>query len=201
MHVNYRVATFADLSNIVSVHCECFQGYFLTSLGKTLLYRYYEQFMIENNELFIVAVEKDRIVGFVMGYFTGSHARADFEKKNKFFLAIRMIYLCAIFNKEAYRRVFLKTRSFFKRQKPSPVSAVDPKEATLLSICMHPDYQGGGRAAEMVREFEKILLKHNKHVYVLSVKNYNTRGVRFYEKLGFSAQRASDKEITFIKSI
>lgn len=201
MALRFRGADYSDLKRIVTVHQACFKDYFLTSLGTTLLYRFYEQFLNENKDLFIVAESDDTIIGFVMGYLTGSKARQNFEKQNRFRLLFRVLWLCSILNHEALLRVRTKITALFYKRKKNTHSSIDPKEATLLSICILPDYQGGGRAAAMVSEFEKILLRNNKHVYVLSVKNYNARGVHFYEKLGFTTHRTTDTETTFIKYI
>ena len=198
MPVIFRQVQEKDLNTIVSVHQKCFPDYFLTTMGTKLLSKFYKEYYDENKELFIVAENDDDIVGFVMGYLTGSQARASFERKNRLLLIIKVIGRCLIFDKEAILRVKKKIQSFIKKQ---PTNTDQPKEATLLSICILPDYQGGKRAETLVRLFENALQKMNKHIYTLSVKNDNIRGIRFYEKVGFSVQKRTEKNTTFIKEL
>ena len=80
----YTDACEAEIPEIVQVHLKCFESYFLSSLGETLLENYYKQFLKEDN-LFVVAKdsENDKIIGFCMGYYSGSQAKNHFEQKNK----------------------------------------------------------------------------------------------------------------------
>ena len=87
--MKYRIASTEDLPEIANVHITCFPGTFIASFGNKLIERYYGEYNNEDN-LFIVAEEDNRIQGFCMGYRTGSNARNNFLKKNKLRLVIRM---------------------------------------------------------------------------------------------------------------
>lgn len=201
MPVIFREVQEKDLSKVVSVHRKCFSGYFLTTMGATLLRKFYKEYYDEQKELFIVAEDNDSIVGFVMGYLTGSTARASFERKNRSALLINVIGRCILLDKEAIIRLRNRIRVLFKKQTSASNQPNDAREASLLSICMLPDYQGGKRAETLVNLFENALQKMNKHIYALSVKNNNERGIRFYEKMGFAIQKKTNVSTTFIKEL
>ena len=87
MNIVYREATLEDLPEIVRLHRENFEGYFLTKLGDEMLAAYYKEFIVEGC-FFVVAEDLEiqtehKMVGFYMGCYRNSKAKENFEKHNK----------------------------------------------------------------------------------------------------------------------
>jgi ribosomal protein S18 acetylase RimI-like enzyme len=107
MAITYRLITKPDLNQVVYVHKIVFRHYFLTSLGDDLLYKYYDEFLLENPELFFGAFDGDSLVGFSLGlYHDSSKATELFEKKYKKQLARRLLLLCLRLDPKAISRCF-----------------------------------------------------------------------------------------------
>lgn len=193
---NYRIAKSIDLPRIASVHIECFPGTFIASFGNTLIEKYYEEYINEEN-LFIVAEENNDIQGFCMGYRTGCKARDSFMQKNKLRLAMRMAWLCMTFNKLAIS----KCLAFIKPKKINNDVRKPQAEGDLLSICVTDACKGKGVAKELVTEFESLLRSKEITDYTLSVYKTNLRALYFYEKCGFSFYEDRGDEIKMYKKI
>lgn len=76
----YRLAEIKDLEEITKIHIQEFSGYFLTSFGENLIYKFYESYL-KSNEIFVIAESKKEIKGFILGS-NGSIARKIFFKEN-----------------------------------------------------------------------------------------------------------------------
>jgi len=128
--IEYRIANEEDLPSIVKTHIKCFQGYFLTSLGKKLLYSYYKSFFDECN-LFLVVYDDSKMIAFTMGNFHTSKAKKNFEKKNAVRLFIRILFLCIKFDKNALERV--SRRLFPEKRNPDQSAKPSHVDVTWLS--------------------------------------------------------------------
>lgn len=106
-----RQATFDDLPNIAKIHMECFPENFSTKLGKKrngfLLSKFYEEYMLDAPELFLVAEEKNKkIIGFCMGYYGDrTQQKKRFLKNNFFRISFRMITLLIKGDKLAWKKL------------------------------------------------------------------------------------------------
>lgn len=180
--INYRKALLNDMNSIAQVHRECFKGTFIASFGQDLIVKYYTEFYNEC-PLFVVAEENDELVGFCMGYKTGSHARNEFLRKNKIRLAFRMLYLCMSLNKLAIKKCI----GFLTHDKTDGTIRVKTHvDADLLSICVKDKCKGKGIASFLVKQFEALLTDYNLKDYTLSVYKVNDRAIAFYKKCGMT---------------
>lgn len=57
-------ANIDDLNKVAKVHIRCFPDSFSTQLGEKILLKYYLEYFKENPELFYVALDNDKIIGF-----------------------------------------------------------------------------------------------------------------------------------------
>lgn len=180
----YRDAVLSDMDAVARLHEICFTDTFISSLGTKLISKYYEEYISEGGP-FVLAIDGDSLVGLCMGYYSGSVAREAFIKKNVFALALRVIYLCASFNKVAWHKAW----SFLLgRMKPRNGGKTD-YEADLLSICVRPEYKGRGVSMCLVKEFEKRVVASGRNDLALSVYKTNERAVAFYGKMGYVVGR------------
>lgn len=193
-----RPALYSDLKCIAVVHKECFQGTFISYWGKSLIEKYYKEFY-EEKPLFVVAEEGDEVVGFCMGYQSGSKAKKNFIRKNFIQLASRMIVLCLSFNCLVIKKCF--SLFPFKHDNRSISNEVQMPSADLLSICVKDPYKGRGVAKNLIDAFESLLLKNGLPDYSLSVYKNNVRAIRFYEKMGFYVIQETADEFKMYKQL
>ena len=199
----YRNATKEDLKEIAKVHTKCFENYFLTSLGTDLLEKYYGEYFNENAPFIVAQSETGEIVGFCMGYQTGTTARAQFESKYKFQLASKLLFLCLKLDKEAWKRVIAKIKGMFKSA-VKPVEKEEPGEeiiGDILSICVLDKAKGKGVASSLVKHFESEMISRGIKTYTLSVYAVNARARAFYEKMGMKISKENSEEVAYIKTI
>ena len=73
--IHYRNASIEDMYEVAQVHILTQPEYFTSTLGIDLLSKFYTEFLVEDN-LFVVATDDEinKIVGFCMGNYYGSHA-------------------------------------------------------------------------------------------------------------------------------
>ena len=193
----YRTAKVYDFVKIAQTHIICFPNYFISKLGENLVANYYKEFVDEDN-IFVIAESEGNIIGFCMGYLTGSNARDKFIANNRSSLVKRLLLLCCKFDKLAISKCFSFIKSKFVKSKPTTSVKAD---GDLLSICLRPEYRGSEIAPTLVFEFEKLLKEKNAKDYVLSVYKTNVGAIRFYEKCGLAIVGENDDEYKFYKKL
>ena len=173
-----RIAKSLDLKQIADVHIQCFKGTFIASFGHYLVTKYYEEFFNEA-PLFVVAEEENKIVGFCMGYKSGSKARSIFIRKNRLRLIIKMLSLCLSLNRMAISKCFNMIKP---KRKVSTSCFKVVVDADLLSICVLDNYKGKGLAKKLIADFEQLLVDNDLYDYTLSVYKTNGRGLLKFQK-------------------
>lgn len=83
MSITIRKARREDLNTIVSIHLDCFESFFLTTLGGSFLNVFYKAFLKEPGVLLVLLDNKE-----IKGFAAGSRKNRSFFKKllvNNFF--------------------------------------------------------------------------------------------------------------------
>ncbi len=204
--ITYRNANKDDLKQIAQVHLACFSEYFLSSLGNDLLEKYYGEYFNEKSPFIVATNDSQGIIGFCMGYLTGTKARANFESKYKWKLSMRLLALCIKLDKRALTRVFDKIKSILKSFKSknsqkTPDKKVAAITGDLLSICVLDDFKGTDVASTLVKTFENELKSRDISKYYLTVFKSNLRARAFYEKLGFKISKDKNTELIYEKDL
>ena len=195
--ITYRDAIPSDLIEVARLHQLCFKGSFISSLGRRLIVRYYQEYLEEGGP-FVLAFDESSLIGFCMGYYSGSSARDSFIRRNKVTLATRISLLCLSLNKNAWQRVWNFVVQTMRRG--SPVGEV-MADADLLSICVLPEYRGEGISSYMLGQFEKELSDDGKIDLTLSVYKDNNRAISFYKREGFSIVSEKGDEYRMYKCL
>lgn len=162
-NINYRLATNEDLKEIVEIHVSEFPEYFLTVLGKKLIYKFYESYY-ENNNILVVAEKNKEIVGFILGT-DNSLAREKFFKENfsKIFWKLSKEFLKGnkILWKGISRRLFFIKEAFIVKlcKKNNTISQKISSSYRLLSIAIKSNQRGNNIAYNMESFFCKKLLE------------------------------------------
>lgn len=200
-----REASEKQLGRIAEVHAVCFPNSFSTKLGEKnrLLECLYKEYLKDNPELFLVAVNKhDEIIGFCMGYYCekNNHQRM-FLKNNFKDIFLRMAWLLISGNRLAWRKMM----TFLKKDRivllnNSFSDITNEQRGDLLSICVLPEYRGKKVANALIEHYENILRQKGRKLCLLTVENENERGVGFYKKNGYiQYQNKGYRETTYCK--
>jgi len=178
-NINLRKMEFSDLNQVVKVHLQAFQNFFLSSLGAKFLYLLYEYILIDPSGISLVAeADGDGIIGFVTGTTQpkGFYSRA--IKKRAFLFA--MASLPALI-----KSPIIITRLLGAFKKPQETYEIFA-DCELMSIAILPSYAGKGIGKSLELEFCKEAIKRNmKSVYLTTDQENNEIANSFYIKQGY----------------
>ncbi|QYR67290.1 GNAT family N-acetyltransferase [Fusobacterium animalis] len=203
--INYRLATKDDIQAISDIHINEFSEYFLTMLGKKLVYKFYESYY-ENGNILVVAEKNKEVIGFILGT-DNSLAREFFFKQNfskifwklvkEFFKGNKILW------KGIGRRLFFVKEAIVTKlcEKNSAVSQKVSNSYRLLSIAIKNEERGNNVAYNMEGFFCNQLLESKIKRVGLSVKKDNERAISFYKKCGYDIEKEEEFAIYFIKNI
>jgi len=170
----------SDINEVVRVHLESFQGFFLTFLGPSFLSVLYSFLAADKQSISFVAcsTQDTRIVGFVVGTLEPS----SFYRK-----AIRSRVLT--FALSAVPAVIRDPRILGNLVralcKPKEMDAI-PADCELMSIAVLPDYASKGIGRKLEAAFTNEARRHNAHSITLTTDKLNNDVVnRFYESCGY----------------
>ena len=173
----------ADISQVVNVHMETFQGFFLTFLGKGFLRQMYHSYCEHEYSGLVGAYDKnDRLVGF-LAY------SADLSGLYKFMIKKRLIAF-AWFAVGAFLRkpkVFMRlVRAFLKPGE----SKRKEDYVELASIGVRPDAKACGVGSGLISELKRRV-DFEKYAYItLETDALNNESAnQFYLKNGFILER------------
>lgn len=174
-----REATSKDVSQIVDIHCDAFNGFFLTSLGPVFLNFYYDAFIRNKETGVFCAVEEDKVLGFsaVTKHCKGFNSRL--LKENLFcfgWVGLKLMFT----NPNAILRL---VKNFTKKSE-----AIEDNEdyAELYSIGVSKKAQGKGIGKKLLAVTEDYLIKNGVDKVSLTTDFYNNEStVAFYNKMGY----------------
>ncbi len=164
------------LKEIVAIHIDTFKGFFLTELGVGFLKTLYESYMNDDNSGIIVALENEKIVGFIAysKEYSGFYKRL--IKKRLFQFGFYAL-IAAIKHPSFIGRLlgaFSKSEEVIKTE----------KYVELASIGVSPDCKGKGVGTQLIdklkgmvdfNEYEYISLEtdaeNNENVNLFYIKN------------------------------
>ncbi|MGI2059782.1 GNAT family N-acetyltransferase [Shewanella baltica] len=197
-----RDATQEDISKIVEVHRNAFQGFFLTTLGRGFLTRLYEGFLFKNDGILRVAIADGEVIGFSAGTTTPETFFAEL-RRDKWLSFLRdaipgLMLNPAVVIKKLYHALFYKG---------DPIESL--KSAALLSsIAVDPSCTGKSIGKVLLEDYELQVSQRSKleYVYLITDKFGNERVVNFYKKLQYIqdsefCQSGNRVMLRFIKKI
>jgi ribosomal protein S18 acetylase RimI-like enzyme len=183
-----RLAQLADVEQIVVVHINAFQGFFLTHLGKRFLVELYCGFINDDSGILIVAEMENQIVGFAAGCINPEAFFSTLRNKRwPHFLLAAIPMVC---RQPAFVVKKLVNALFYKGESPSQlISGV-----LLSSFAVAPTWSGAGIGQMLLVEFcAKAEALGGKNVYVITDQNDNASVNIFYRKAGFIIESTFSK--------
>jgi ribosomal protein S18 acetylase RimI-like enzyme len=182
-----RVATQADLPQVVAVHQAAFKGFLMTELGPRFLRGYYQQVLAYPHHLFLVwqSAGEAPIEGFVAG-FLRPHEFYQQLRSRKWSLALgAAAYL--IWRPHRWGRVLASVRRAQTLAQPCDIEKLT---AELASLAVLPQSQGKGIGRALTLAF--LQASHDKgaqQVYLTTDSFHNDAVNAFYQRLGFRLAR------------
>lgn len=168
-----------NISNLVEVHKDSFNGFFLTELGDDFLMTYYNSLRTDSKAVLLGIFDGDNLLGFCAATSLSKGYNSCLVKSN--FLTYLIVGTRILFSKPA--AILRLVRNFSK----SNSTIEDNGEyAELLSIGVSSNMQGFGIGKKLLLELEVELSKKGCVDLSLTTDFYNNeKTIKFYEGLGY----------------
>lgn len=177
--MNTRPMQPMDVPAASEIHLSAFQGFFLTFLGRAFLNELYTAILEDPTGIAWVGGDSMEVTGFIAG-------SLDLNGFYRHLLKFRWLrFGCAAFP------AFLKKPSILPRllralALPRQILPT-PNCATIMSVAVHPAYQGHGLGQALVRSFLKEARQRGaEHVNLSTNARDNHATNCFYQSMGFS---------------
>ncbi len=194
--ISYVNAVEQDLYQVAQIHKERFPDHYLGKFSISLLYRFYKN-LLDAKQIFIVAKEKDEVVGFVVG----GDIKIIKERLSLFIRTNVLFYgLEILIRPNTWAKSFDKLKEVIFKQPSSQYNLDDHEKYTLLSIATAKSAGGKGVGTGLVKAFDSTLSEVGDH-YHLAVMESNTGAIKFYEKNGFTVANKLPEELQMMKYI
>jgi len=179
-----RKALPEDLGDIVTIHMNGFDGFFLSSLGPSFLKTFYTDFLTDENGCCLVSVEDGRTVGFAVGVVDpSSYFRRTFRKRwPRLVLGSlgRVVKNPAVLAKLARRALTYSSSS----------SHGGSDSALLSSIAVLPEFHNRKIGEQLLDAFLEESARMGANEVVLTTDRHrNDKVINFYKKMGFGVKR------------
>lgn len=194
--MNFRIAQFSDIDDIVKFHKKNFENYYLTNLGEKILNKYYSFFIKNKNNFCNICEIDDKIVAislYIRGY---DEQMSQFYLENKIILSKAVLINLFSLNKVIIKGTTGRLSNIFNKETPSNLP-----ETTLLSLATDSDYQSKGIGRLLIIDSEKIMVRRGVNNYYLSVLPQNEGAIKFYKNNGFVQIKKTKKLIYLMKQI
>lgn len=170
------------IDNIVSIHLDTFKGFFLTFMGRGFLKLMYKSYSEYENSGILVALEQDKLCGFLA--YSG-----DLSGLYKYMIKKRLIPF-AWFSFGAFLRkptVFMRlVRAFLK---PNETKR-EEKYVELASIGVDPAVKSKGIGSQLIDKLKEIVdFEEYSYITLETDAENNDAGNHFYQKNGFVLER------------
>lgn len=180
---NIRPMQFHDVEDVIRVHMEGFQGFFLSFLGPPFLREFYTGVCEDPSGIALVSDDGDSILGFVVGTVepSGFYKRLIQKRWWKFGLASL---------KPLIKRPSIAPRLLGAFSLPGKTANSQLKMGTLMSLAVMKDYHGNGVGKKLVAAFLESSQKRQVEIVNLTtdaVGNDSTN--EFYSRMGFVLSR------------
>lgn len=174
-----RVATSKDVSQIVDIHMNAFEGFFLTTLGRSFLSFYYYAFIKSKDGIVLCADMDNGVCGFAAATKQCKGFNSNLIKTN--FMRFVLLAIKLLFVKPAALIRLAKNLS-----KKSDIID-DPEDyAELFSIGVAENTQGKGVGKKLLAAIEENLKSESVEKVSLTTDYYNNdSAIAFYRTMGY----------------
>jgi ribosomal protein S18 acetylase RimI-like enzyme len=168
-----------EIPEIVEIHLKSFPNFFLSNLGKDVLFHFYSQLLQENNTISFCVKNNKKNIGFVFASTRteGMYTRIFKHGFSKFFLPLILSFFK---NPNLFNRMIISYISTRKHKLNTSIPA------SILSICVIPESAGRGIGKVLLDKLENELIRLGLNGYYLTTDaDNNDLTNRFYLKNDF----------------
>ena len=168
-----------DVNEIVRIHRDAFEGFFLANLGETFLKFYYRVFIKNKYAVVMVAHEDDKVVGF-------SAATKVCKGFNTMLIKENFLQFCGV----SLRLLFTNPGALVRLAKnlTKKGESVEDNEdyAELYSIGVDSHQQGKGIGKKLLAKTEDVMKQEGvERVSLTTDYDNNESAVGFYHSMGY----------------
>lgn len=171
----------ADLAQVVDIHIQIFEGFFLTFLGRNFLSHLYRNFLKDIFSICLVAEAEGKIQGFVVGNIKPVNLFSKMIRRQGFilfFFALKAFFRNPL---KVGKKLWFALR--YRGEAPSGYSS----PALISSIGVLPSGKNKGVGSSLIMAFcWEAFLKGSDLVYLTTDKYNNDPVNSFYLKNGFN---------------
>lgn len=167
------------IADVINIHLQAFEGFFLSELGRDFLKLYYKSVRMSDEGILLGYYEDNQLLGFC----AATTLSRSFNKK----LILKNIFSFSIVG---LKLIFTKPKALirlYKNLTKSSVTVIDEGGyAELLSIGINPQAQGKGVGKLLIAELESHLKKRECVQLSLTTDYYNNeKALGFYKASGY----------------
>jgi ribosomal protein S18 acetylase RimI-like enzyme len=167
-----------DARDVVNIHLDSFENFFLSSLGSEFLRLFYTAILEDESGISIVCEMEGKVAGFVVGTDRPSGFYKRLISKNIFSFGLAALPT-AIKNPGQFPRLVRSLQVPQQYQKPD-------KQANLMSLAVSPAAQKKGIGRALIEEFANQCSRRRVDIINLTTDAQNNDQVNsFYQKFGF----------------
>jgi len=184
MNIKVREACDKDIVQIVEVHINAFEGYYTTSLGRKFLYQFYRLFLDKKKCCLMVALDQEKVIGFIAGINSGYTIATLFKQKVHLFIVPLLLQSLNIqLGLQIIKRGLLVLK--FGRVNEIPIKLNEYHE--IMSFAVLSNWQGRGVGKNIYKKFENFLLENNRSKGICLTTDLcnNEEVLIFYSKQGY----------------
>lgn len=183
--MNYSIQSMdrRHVPDVVAVHLESFQGFFLSILGPAFLRELYLSLLGAADGICLAATDGDRVLGFVAGTSRSSGVYSRLLRQ-------RLVRFCLAALPAVLKQPALVPRLINRLRDAHGEGSSTPGRGTLMSIAVSPAQQGKGLGQSLVQGFlERAALAGCREVDLTTDKEENDTVNHFYRQQGFRLER------------
>ena len=196
-----RNASIADLDDVTKLHMIVFPDFFLTLMGAGFLRELYLGFINISNGIFFVAVDDDKVVGFIAGTNSPSVFFSEMRRKRGVFFLLNAVPAFIRHPVIVIKKLYLAFS--YRGDKPLTLES----SVLLSSLGVSLEVMGKGIGAQLLQRFELDAISRGaKFIYLTTDAVGNDSVKAFYSKCGYSVestflQQTNRPMIKYIKEL
>ena len=171
------------IPEVVAVHLDSFQGFFLSILGPAFLRELYLSLLGAEDGICLAAITEERVLGFVAGTSRSSGVYSRLLRQ-------RFVRFCLAAVPAVLKNPGMVPRLINRLRDSQGERSSAPGRGTLMSIAVLPEQQGKGIGQALVQGFLKqAALAGCKEVDLTTDQEENESVNHFYRKQGFRLEK------------
>jgi len=175
-----RAMVRGDLAAVVAVHCEAFQGFFLTRMGPAFVRSYYQAVLDYPGSVSLVAANAaGKVTGFVVGFRNPVDFYSHFRSRR---MRLAPVILAALIRRPSLLRDILRNTARVGAETQGDDGQAGVAELSSIGVAS----RGGGGGSALLHAFVQEMRRRGCRAVKLTTDEAENNAVRaFYNKHGF----------------